>query len=418
MDRRVVGESVWKGAVRAPRGARCREKAVKTVGIICECNPFHAGHAHLITRARAAGADCVVCVMSGPFVQRGEAAVADADLRAQALIAGGADLVLELPFPYAAAPAEFFGAAGVHILHELGVDELWFGSECGDLSLLSRLATLAETPAFCARYAETASQSDGTAAAYLRCLEELSGESLTLSSNDLLGIAYLRALSRLCSNVRPVTVRRLGSAYRDTALGEGFPSATALRKAWREQGLAAVLERLPAQTRAVYAAAESPADLSYAERLILGHFRLRSAEELETIATLGGGLGTRLQNCAREAESLSELLSLAATKKYPNARLLRGIVYALTGITEADLRLPPVYTRLLSANEAGCRFLAEVRRSRAFCVATRRTDLPDTPEAAYAAELEERAYALYALCRPERVRFTSVWQRTPTIFKK
>ena len=75
---------------------------MKRVGIICECNPFHDGHAYLIRQARAAGADAVIAVMSGCFVQRGEAAVADPYLRAEALLAGGADAVLELPFPYAA----------------------------------------------------------------------------------------------------------------------------------------------------------------------------------------------------------------------------------------------------------------------------------------------------------------------------
>ena len=45
---------------------------MRRVGIICEYNPFHAGHAHLIAAARAAGAREVVCVMSGNFTQRGD----------------------------------------------------------------------------------------------------------------------------------------------------------------------------------------------------------------------------------------------------------------------------------------------------------------------------------------------------------
>ena len=128
---------------------------MKIAGIICECNPMHAGHVYLMNEAKRAGADVLVCVMSGCFVQRGEAAIADPYARAEILVRAGADAVVELPFPYSASSAEFFGAAGVDILARLGIDELWFGSECGDVELLSRMAEVADDPAFLARYAET-----------------------------------------------------------------------------------------------------------------------------------------------------------------------------------------------------------------------------------------------------------------------
>ena len=46
-------------------------------GIICEFNPFHAGHKHLIDQVKCHPGDAVVCVMSGNFVQRGTFAVYD-----------------------------------------------------------------------------------------------------------------------------------------------------------------------------------------------------------------------------------------------------------------------------------------------------------------------------------------------------
>ena len=303
-----------------------------TAGIICECNPFHGGHEYLIRRAREAGADCVVAVMSGSFVQRGEPASSDAYLRARAVLLGGADLVLELPFPYSAAPAEFFATAGVEILSSLGVHELWFGSECGDVTLLSRLADLSESPEFQEMYAKTVTESCGTAEAYLDCLARFVEQPITLSSNDLLGIAYLRAIAKKGSKMHPVTVKREGSAYLDTQLGSGYPSATALRKRWREDGVASILSYLPTAVRAVYADCPMPKDLTHAERLVLGHFRLTPIEELESIAELSGGLGARLKKAAGESATLSEMLARAATKKYTNARLMRGIIFALTGI--------------------------------------------------------------------------------------
>ena len=120
---------------------------MRVSGVICEFNPFHSGHAYLLSRMRElVGEDgCVVSVMSGRFVQRGEAAFADPYLRAETALAGGADLVVELPFPWSAGSAEHFAAAGVEVLTKLGVDSLVFGSERGDLTLLSAAAEAVDT---------------------------------------------------------------------------------------------------------------------------------------------------------------------------------------------------------------------------------------------------------------------------------
>ena len=191
---------------------------MKSVGIICECNPFHSGHRYLIEQARMHGADCIVCVMSGYFTQRGEAAIADPYARARALLKGGADLVLELPYPYSSASAEFFASAGVSILSRLSVDELWFGSECGDIGLLSRGAEIAMSDEFLQRYGQSTAGTGGTAQAYFDCLCEQLGKTVELSSNDILGIAYLCAVKRQCASVKPITVKRLGSAYLEREL--------------------------------------------------------------------------------------------------------------------------------------------------------------------------------------------------------
>ncbi len=392
-------------------------KPMRSIGIICECNPFHGGHEYLIRKARDTGAECVVAVMSGSFVQRGEPASTDAYLRARAVLLGGADLVLELPFPYSAAPAEFFAAAGVEILSSLGVSELWFGSECGDAVLLSRLASLSESAEFQEMYAKTVTESSGTAEAYLDCLTRLFEQPISLSSNDLLGIAYLRALGKKSSKMHPVTVKREGSAYLDTQLGSVYPSATALRKKWREEGVASVLPYLPSSVRSVYADCPKPNDLTHAERLILGHFRLTALDDLELIAELSGGLGARLKKAACESATLSEMLARAATKKYTNARLLRGILFVLTGIKDSDLRAMPAYSHLLAANDAGCAFLKQNRKNNGFTIVTRKTDLPNTKEAEKQAELEERAQALYALCSQNATPASSLWERTPYILK-
>ena len=114
-----------------------------TIGVIAEYNPFHSGHRHQLTELRRAfGPDCaLVCAMSGNWVQRGEPALTDKWSRAAMALAGGADLVLELPTLWAASSAETFAQGGVALLAQTGVvDTLCFGSEAGELAPLQAAA--------------------------------------------------------------------------------------------------------------------------------------------------------------------------------------------------------------------------------------------------------------------------------------
>ncbi len=396
---------------------------MKTAGIICECNPLHGGHLHLLEAARTSGVDCVVALMSGCFVQRGDAAVADPYARAEILVRSGFDAVLELPFPFSAAGAEFFGGAGVEILSRLGVNELWFGSESGELAVLERAAELADSPVFAERYAMYTQGPSGTAEAYFHVLEEmLASRGLHFDPNDILALSYLRAIRKCGGGMVPRTVKRTGSGYRETALSKSvFPSATALRRVWKEEGFAAIRESLPDCCAAVLEreteAGRAPAAQEHAERAILSHLRLTPLEVLEGCAELGGGVGARLKGAALQSASLGELLALAATKKYTDARLRRGALFAVTGVKPEDLRRHPAYVRLLGANAVGCAFLAGVRRSASIPVVTRQSDIPMGEAADAQFDLECRARAFFTLSQPTAADAVGALCRAPFIWK-
>ena len=103
---------------------------MKTAAIICEYNPFHNGHEYHIMQTRnITGADCVIAIMSGNYVQRGTPAVMDKKIRTKSALLGGADLVIELPLFAACSSAPDFAIGAVSLLHKLGViDYLSFGS--------------------------------------------------------------------------------------------------------------------------------------------------------------------------------------------------------------------------------------------------------------------------------------------------
>ena len=379
---------------------------MRIAGIICECNPLHRGHLYLMERAKQDGADGVICVMSGCFTQRGDAAVFDPRTRAEMILTeGGADAVFELPFPYSAAGAEYFAAAGVSILERLGVDEIWFGSECGELEPLRRTAEIALSEEFSERYRfRCRDQSCGTAEGYVDLLREMGGMENALS-NDILGISYLKAMMLRNSPMKAMTVKRLGCGYREKTLTENeFPSASALRELLKKQDVSAlepyISEAVLRLAREQIEKGVAPAELTMAERGILSHFRLSDSERLEQIPELSGGLGRRMAEAARKATRLEDLVRLSVTKKYTEARVRRGILFAMTGICAEDLRREPAYAVLLSANARGCAFLAERKRKRNIPVVTCHGDLPNTPDAKRQEELTRRCFALYSLLLP------------------
>ena len=197
---------------------------LRAAGIICEYDPFHLGHRYQIGRVRQLlGPDtAVVCAMSGNFVQRGDFALLRKHARAEAAVRGGADLVLELPLPWAISSAEGFAAGGVGVLSGTGlVDTLAFGSECADADRIGRTADALLSDAFSAAMRAELAQGDSFAAARQRAAERLTGADAAIlaSPNDILGVEYVKALRRQGSAITPLALPRVGAAH-DGGAGE------------------------------------------------------------------------------------------------------------------------------------------------------------------------------------------------------
>lgn len=216
---------------------------MKIAAVITEYNPFHNGHLYQLQKIKENGADCIIIVMSGNFTQRGIPAIYDKFTRTKMALQNGADLVLELPLYYATGSAEFFATGAVTLLNQLGiVDELYFGSETGNLELLSKCAHIfiEEPPIFKEHLSN-----------YLRCghsfpkarafaITDYLGEvpqdydSICNQPNNILGIEYLKALIRTNSSITPVTIKREGEHFHSTLISpeiQQYASANAIRNA-------------------------------------------------------------------------------------------------------------------------------------------------------------------------------------------
>ena len=222
--------------------------------------------------------------------------------------------------------------------------------------------------------------------------------------------------------MKPVTIKRQGSAYLDGELQPNrHPSATAIRRRMLADGIESVSAYLSADSIAVLTEADraggAMASLTHAERAILMHLRMQSPEAIQKIAELEGGLGNRLLRAAQESCSLEQLLTLAATKKYTTSRIQRGILYSMTGVEREDLKRSPSYVRVLAANRTGCAFLAANRRHAEIRMVTKQSELPTDENARRQEALHCRAVGAYTLCLPKPVDATALLRKNCLILK-
>lgn len=376
---------------------------MRTVATVSEFNPFHNGHHYFVNEVRRmlGGDTCVIALMSGSFTQRGDVAVADKFTRAAAAVEGGVDLVLELPFPFSCASAEYFATAGVRLAEALGiVDTLAFGSECGDLSLLQSVAERVTATEFteavraCSEKDPTLGHARATEQVYRRRYGAV-GADLLANPNDTLALHYLAANAALTSPLSTLAVKRIGR-YHSEDLAEAV-SATAVRKALTDAPQAAAAAMPPASyaiLEAELSAGHAPADMARLGATFLSFFRLASPAPHDEVMN-------RLHNAAIAATDLEDLMTLAATKRYTAAHLRRALWHRLLGVTSAELAAPPAYTQVLGMNDRGRLALRRATHASKIPLVTKPADAHTlTGAAKQQAELAQRADLLYPLAMP------------------
>lgn len=364
------------------------------VGIICEYDPFHRGHRRQydLIREQLPGAR-IVCLMSGPFTQRGMPALHAPAVRARAALEAGADLVLELPCAFCVRDAEHFALGGVSLLTRLGfVTHLSFGAEDGLDALLPAASLLdAPTPAFQAALRAALDRGASFAAAQGEALAACLPASPPApweKPNNILALCYLRALRRLQSPLLPLPVRREGDYHASALEGQRWPSATAVRAAFLGGDLAA------ARAACGYDLPAAPVCRPDAlDQVLLYKLRAQSTQALSRLPDCTEGLEHRLKACAARAATREELLSLLKTRRYAHARLSRLLCHALLDMT-GDLLAAhpqPTYARVLGLRRGALN--GELRRS-ALPLPARAAELDSADPLA---ALDLRAYDLWAL---------------------
>ncbi len=384
-------------------------------GIIAEYDPFHNGHKAHIDSFKEAGATHIVAVLSGSFTQRGEPAALTKFDRARMAVAGGVDLVLENPLPFAMASAERFATGGVGILQALGcVNTLSFGSECGDIERLTHLADILNTATYQQHLQAALSDGIPYAAATQQAVSPIDDTLAPLLAmpNNTLGIEYIRAAKRLGCNFTFHTLTRIGALHNDLTASDSIASAGYIRTQLREAAIDHALLYIPSEAQYILNDAmqngQAPADGTALHGALLSKLRSMTTDDFAALPYISEGLDNRLYRASRTAGSYNDLLEAVKTRRYPTARIRRILWAALLGMP-AENRFPhPVYIRVLAMNAKGKDILTAAKPT--LPILTRAAQIPSLSiEAKAMLALEERATDLHALTLPRPLPCGTDW---------
>lgn len=383
---------------------RIMEVTMQVNGIIAEYNPFHNGHKYQLEEARRRTcAGYTIIAMSGNFVQRGAPALLDKHSRAEMALRCGADLVLELPTLYASSSAEYFASGAVALLDKLGVvTHLCFGSECGDVTLLTQIANIladepAEYSAALKRFMQQGySYPNARVNALMQLYPFLEGHWQVFSSpNNILAIEYLKALHRRKCTIQPVTTKRTGAGYHDRQTDKEICSALALRQAlYAGSAPSQLCYHMPAE------AGQILADRLSRNRLLrlnnfssMLHYKLLLERDhgFQDYLDVSADLSARIQNRLGEYTNFDSFCDVLKTKEMTYNRISRCLLHILLDITKADMDMGRAmdyvpYARILGFRKGSEPLLSAIKEKSSIPLVSKLADAEDL--------LDPTAYAM------------------------
>ncbi len=386
------------------------------VGIVAEYNPFHNGHLYHLQQAKLlTGSKHAVVVMSPNFVQRGAPAIADKWLRTKMALLSGADMVIELPTPYATASAEFFATASVSLLHHSGiVDSLNFGSENNNIDLLKKIAkVLVEEPEpfkillkenletgvnFPRARAKAFIDYAHFVPSLFNHIDEI--EEIIKTPNNILGIEYLKALNKLNSQIIPTTIKRKGSGYHQAQLSQSFSSATAIRSEIYKGNWDTITQAMPKESYDLMQKSAKALNLS---PFLCYRLLFSSPQDLSHIMGITEGMENRILKSFKETQDIEEMVSKIKSKRFTQTaiqRLLLNIILQVkkTDFNDYEQAGGPQYIRVLGFRKSSSGLVTQLSTKATLPIVMNvRKDYKDLPPLARKMlDFEIRSTNLYA----------------------
>lgn len=358
------------------------------LGLVVEYNPFHNGHLyHLLKSKEITKATHTVAIMSGNFLQRGEPALFDKYTRARAAVENGVDLVIELPTLFACQSAEIFSHGAIATLNSLNcINSICFGSEVGNIDILYTISKILVNEPNEFKISLKKYLNDGMLFPTARSnalfdyinennLVDISKDellSILNSSNNILGIEYIKSLLKLKSNIKPYTITRINSEYNSESIDSSICSATAIRKALKNtDDISFASKVVPLPTYNILKTnIEKSFNPIFDEMFfdILSSIILRDSNELDKYFDVNEGIENKIYQSIFTSSNLEELHSLVKSKRYTLTKIKRALNNVLLGITKDDMALVKdmnyiPYIRVLAFNDKGREILKAIKNN-------------------------------------------------------
>ena len=346
-------------------------------GIITEYNPFHNGHKfHLEESKKQTKSDGTICIMSGNFVQRGGPAIIDKWKRTEMALSNGVDLIIELPTFYAVSSAEFFAKGAVSILNSLNiVNNLFFGSEIGDAKALSEIAKVlvSEDERFKNILKENLSLGLTFAKAREKSLIEYLNSSeinnIITSSNNILGIEYIKAILKLNSSINPVALKREGSNYNDKSLSQTFSSATSIREVLKNTSNIEDLKNIiPLESYEVFSKLQEQDYRFTFEEEMFKYIKYKiqtNCVNFNNLYEVTEGLDNKIIKEISSSNSLHEFILKIKSKRYTYSKISRILTHIYLCLDNDDFKdianENNLYVRVLGFNKTGREILSLIK---------------------------------------------------------
>lgn len=364
---------------------------MKSVGIICEYNPFHNGHIYHLDKVKELYPNhTIILAMSGNFTQRGDVSIINKWDKTKIALKYGVDIVVEIPYVFATESADKFAYAAVNLLNELGVEAIVFGSETNNVEKLEELANI---QLYDKKYnklvKEYIDEGINYPTALSKALFDITGKKID-KPNDILALSYIREINKLESDIKPVSIKR-NNDYNSLELNDGMTSASSIRYAlYNKENIE---NYIPEETEECL---DKPVfNENYFSLL---KYKILTEEDLSIYQTVDEGIENRLKKYIVNSKNLEEFILKIKTKRYTYNKLNRMFNHIMCNFTKEEAeRLDEVeYIRILGFSYNGQDYLNKIKREIDLPIITRFTNEFEM------LNIEYRATCVYATVMNEK----------------
>jgi len=342
---------------------------MKSVGIICEYNPFHNGHIYHLDKVKELYPNhTIILAMSGNFTQRGDVSIINKWDKTKIALKYGVDIVVEIPYVFATESADKFAYAAVNLLNELGVEAIVFGSETNNVEKLEELANI---QLYDKKYnklvKEYIDEGINYPTALSKALFDITGKKID-KPNDILALSYIREINKLESDIKPVSIKR-NNDYNSLELNDGMTSASSIRYAlYNKENIE---NYIPEETEECL---DKP--VFNEDYFSLLKYKILTEEDLSIYQTVDEGIENRLKKYIVNSKNLEEFILKIKTKRYTYNKLNRMFNHIMCNFTKEEAeRLNEIeYIRILGFSYNGQDYLNKIKKEIDLPIITRFTN--------------------------------------------